>query len=213
MSWINGFLVARVDDRKTAWGERNGKKSKRKVGSSLCNPRYMSCLRDVEAMEPPPQPPTLRPPGPEEEVRAGATSVCAAYGRKTTTGKWGVGGRVWGLNLWTWVSRTARWRGGKGTARVATAPAMTRPAALGRWRRRTAGSGWFVCSNPRSSSRANWSVSTSATSLGSTRARSRCWWASWWSFVGSCSPSTASTDRPTWSMPLCSPWPWPCSWR
>uniref|UniRef100_A0A673JU76 adenylate cyclase n=1 Tax=Sinocyclocheilus rhinocerous TaxID=307959 RepID=A0A673JU76_9TELE len=56
MSWINGFLVARVDDRKTAWGERNGKKSKRKVGSSLCNPRYMSCLRDVEAMEPPPQP-------------------------------------------------------------------------------------------------------------------------------------------------------------
>uniref|UniRef100_A0A8C2E5Y5 adenylate cyclase n=1 Tax=Cyprinus carpio TaxID=7962 RepID=A0A8C2E5Y5_CYPCA len=49
MSWINGFLVARVDDRKTAWGERNGKKSKRKVGSSLCNPRYMSCLRDMEA--------------------------------------------------------------------------------------------------------------------------------------------------------------------
>uniref|UniRef100_A0A9J7XVC0 Adenylate cyclase type 6 n=2 Tax=Cyprinus carpio TaxID=7962 RepID=A0A9J7XVC0_CYPCA len=56
MSWINGFLVARVDDRKAAWGERNGKKSKRKVGSSLCNPRYMSCLRDMEAMEPPPQP-------------------------------------------------------------------------------------------------------------------------------------------------------------
>uniref|UniRef100_A0A9R1SGR6 Adenylate cyclase type 6 n=2 Tax=Cyprinus carpio TaxID=7962 RepID=A0A9R1SGR6_CYPCA len=49
MSWINGFLVARVDDRKAAWGERNGKKSKRKVGSSLCNPRYMSCLRDMEA--------------------------------------------------------------------------------------------------------------------------------------------------------------------
>uniref|UniRef100_A0A8C1YA35 adenylate cyclase n=1 Tax=Cyprinus carpio TaxID=7962 RepID=A0A8C1YA35_CYPCA len=49
MSWINGLLVARVDDRKTAWGERNGKKSKRKVGSSLCNPRYMSCLRDMEA--------------------------------------------------------------------------------------------------------------------------------------------------------------------
>ncbi|KAL1249693.1 hypothetical protein QQF64_020698, partial [Cirrhinus molitorella] len=61
MSWINGFLVARVDDRKTAWGERNGKKSKRKVGSSLCNPRYMSCLRDVEAMEPPPQPPHAQP--------------------------------------------------------------------------------------------------------------------------------------------------------
>uniref|UniRef100_A0A674NMI5 Adenylate cyclase type 6 n=1 Tax=Takifugu rubripes TaxID=31033 RepID=A0A674NMI5_TAKRU len=43
--------IARVDDRKTAWGERNGKK--RKGGSSLCNPRYMSCLRDPDAMEPP----------------------------------------------------------------------------------------------------------------------------------------------------------------
>ncbi|XP_023284420.1 adenylate cyclase type 6 [Seriola lalandi dorsalis] len=53
MSWFSGFLVARVDDRKTAWGERNGKKSKRKGGSSLCNPRYMSCLRDPDAMEPP----------------------------------------------------------------------------------------------------------------------------------------------------------------
>nr|XP_061802245.1 adenylate cyclase type 6-like isoform X3 [Nerophis lumbriciformis] len=53
MSWFSGFLVARVDDRKTAWGERNGKKSKRRGGSSLCNPRYMSCLRDPDAMEPP----------------------------------------------------------------------------------------------------------------------------------------------------------------
>ncbi|MBN3319235.1 ADCY6 cyclase, partial [Atractosteus spatula] len=58
MSWFSGFLVARVDDRKTAWGERNGKKSKRKAaGSSLCGPRYMSCLRDPEAMEPPAQAP------------------------------------------------------------------------------------------------------------------------------------------------------------
>ncbi|XP_041954388.1 adenylate cyclase type 6 [Alosa sapidissima] len=62
MSWFNGFLVARVDDRKTAWGERNGKKSKRKGGSSLCNPRYMSCLRDAEAMEPPVQAPQPMPP-------------------------------------------------------------------------------------------------------------------------------------------------------
>ncbi|CAL8325093.1 unnamed protein product [Merluccius merluccius] len=53
MSWFSGFLVARVDDRKTAWGERNGKKPKRKGGSSLCNPRYMSCLRDPDAMDPP----------------------------------------------------------------------------------------------------------------------------------------------------------------
>ncbi|KAL2103952.1 hypothetical protein ACEWY4_000820 [Coilia grayii] len=61
MSWFNGFLVARVDDRKTAWGERNGKKSKRKGTSSLCNPRYMSCLRDAEAMEPPVQAPQPLP--------------------------------------------------------------------------------------------------------------------------------------------------------
>ncbi|XP_056154657.1 adenylate cyclase type 6-like [Lampris incognitus] len=51
MSWARGFLVSRVDERKTAWGERNGKN--RKGSSSLCNPRYMSCLRDPEDLEPP----------------------------------------------------------------------------------------------------------------------------------------------------------------
>ncbi|XP_064155013.1 adenylate cyclase type 6-like [Anguilla rostrata] len=56
MSWVSGFLVARVDDQKSAWGERNGSRSKRK-GGSLCNPRYMSCLRDPEAGDPPPQTP------------------------------------------------------------------------------------------------------------------------------------------------------------
>ncbi|XP_058869202.1 adenylate cyclase type 6-like isoform X1 [Acipenser ruthenus] len=57
MSWFSGVLVPKVDDRKTAWAERNGKKPKRKGASSLCNPRYMSCLRDAETMEPPPPPP------------------------------------------------------------------------------------------------------------------------------------------------------------
>ncbi|XP_062397247.1 adenylate cyclase type 6 [Sardina pilchardus] len=56
MSWVSGFLVARVDDRKAAWGERNGnKKGRRNKGqgsSSLCGPRYMSCLRDAESPEP-----------------------------------------------------------------------------------------------------------------------------------------------------------------
>uniref|UniRef100_A0A672ZW89 adenylate cyclase n=1 Tax=Sphaeramia orbicularis TaxID=375764 RepID=A0A672ZW89_9TELE len=51
MSWARGLFVSRVDERKTAWGERNGKK--RKHSSSLCNPRYMSCLRDPEDLEPP----------------------------------------------------------------------------------------------------------------------------------------------------------------
>ncbi|MEE6471276.1 hypothetical protein FKM82_009232 [Ascaphus truei] len=47
MSWFSGILVPKVDERKTAWGERNGKKGKRK-NSSLCGPRYMSCLQDPE---------------------------------------------------------------------------------------------------------------------------------------------------------------------
>uniref|UniRef100_A0A3Q3JXH0 adenylate cyclase n=1 Tax=Monopterus albus TaxID=43700 RepID=A0A3Q3JXH0_MONAL len=50
MSWTRGLFVGRVDERKTAWGERNGKK--RKDSSSLCNPRYMSCLKDPEDLEP-----------------------------------------------------------------------------------------------------------------------------------------------------------------
>ncbi|XP_029574454.1 adenylate cyclase type 6-like isoform X2 [Salmo trutta] len=61
MSWVRGFFVARVDERKTAWGERNGSKSiKRKdcgSGSSLCNPGYMSCLREAEDLDPPPHTP------------------------------------------------------------------------------------------------------------------------------------------------------------
>ncbi|CAN9516150.1 unnamed protein product [Ophioblennius macclurei] len=49
MSWARDLFVGRADERKTAWGERNGKK--RKDGSSLCGPRYMSCLRDAEDFE------------------------------------------------------------------------------------------------------------------------------------------------------------------
>ncbi|XP_039508366.1 adenylate cyclase type 6 [Pimephales promelas] len=55
MSWVNGFKAARVDNHKTAWGEHNGRKSRRKGGSSLCNPRYMSCLQDSASIEPPSQ--------------------------------------------------------------------------------------------------------------------------------------------------------------
>ncbi|MED6268550.1 hypothetical protein CHARACLAT_023619 [Characodon lateralis] len=49
MSWARSRFVGREDEQKTAWGERNGKK--RKDSSSLCNPRYMSCLRDPEDSE------------------------------------------------------------------------------------------------------------------------------------------------------------------
>ncbi|XP_060620117.2 adenylate cyclase type 6 [Anolis sagrei] len=45
MSWFSGILVPKVDERKTAWGERNGPKRHR---PALCGPRYMSCLQDPE---------------------------------------------------------------------------------------------------------------------------------------------------------------------
>ncbi|KAF6724654.1 Adenylate cyclase type 6 [Oryzias melastigma] len=49
MSWARSLFVRREDQQKSAWGEHNGKK--RKDNSSLCNPRYMSCLRDQEDLE------------------------------------------------------------------------------------------------------------------------------------------------------------------
>uniref|UniRef100_A0A8C5HBZ2 adenylate cyclase n=1 Tax=Gouania willdenowi TaxID=441366 RepID=A0A8C5HBZ2_GOUWI len=52
MSWARGLFRGPVDERKTAWGERNGNKRK-KDSSSLCNPHYMSCLRDSEDFETP----------------------------------------------------------------------------------------------------------------------------------------------------------------
>uniref|UniRef100_A0A8B9QN95 adenylate cyclase n=1 Tax=Apteryx owenii TaxID=8824 RepID=A0A8B9QN95_APTOW len=48
MSWFSGILVPKVDERKTAWGERNGKKGQQRPRASLCGPRYMSCLQDPE---------------------------------------------------------------------------------------------------------------------------------------------------------------------
>ncbi|KAL2776483.1 adenylate cyclase type 6 isoform 2 [Daubentonia madagascariensis] len=57
MSWFSGLLVPKVDERKTAWGERNGQKRPRRHGtraSGFCTPRYMSCLRDAEPPSPTP---------------------------------------------------------------------------------------------------------------------------------------------------------------
>ncbi|XP_061592202.1 adenylate cyclase type 6-like [Cololabis saira] len=51
MSWARSLFVGREEEQKTTWGERNGKK--RQDSSSLCNPRYMSCLRDPEDVETP----------------------------------------------------------------------------------------------------------------------------------------------------------------
>ncbi|XP_061551108.1 adenylate cyclase type 6-like isoform X5 [Phycodurus eques] len=65
MSWARGLFAGRAGERKTAWGERNGKK--KTDGSSPCTSRYMSCLGDPEDPEPPsPAPRRHRP-------RAGAS--------------------------------------------------------------------------------------------------------------------------------------------
>ncbi|KAM5287705.1 adenylate cyclase type 6 isoform 2-T2 [Ctenodactylus gundi] len=56
MSWFSGLLVPKVDERKTAWGERNGQKRPRRGtrASGFCTPRYMSCLQDAEPPSPTP---------------------------------------------------------------------------------------------------------------------------------------------------------------
>ncbi|XP_039602524.1 adenylate cyclase type 6 [Polypterus senegalus] len=93
MSWFSGILVPKVDERKTAWGERNGKKSKRKRASSLCGPRYMSCLHDLEAMDepaPPAQQPLRgRPAGGNLGLRCGWQED--HYGKSSTSGAVDVG--------------------------------------------------------------------------------------------------------------------------
>ncbi|XP_073939369.1 adenylate cyclase type 6 isoform X4 [Castor canadensis] len=56
MSWFSGLLVPKVDERKTAWGERNGQKRPRHGtrAGGFCTPRYMSCLQDAEPPSPTP---------------------------------------------------------------------------------------------------------------------------------------------------------------
>lgn len=74
MSWARRLFVGRVDERKTAWGERNGKK--RKSGSSLCGPHYMSCLRDSDEAELP----NAAPPQRYQCNSAAAQSGSSAFG-------------------------------------------------------------------------------------------------------------------------------------
>uniref|UniRef100_A0A8D3D9F8 Adenylate cyclase type 6 n=1 Tax=Scophthalmus maximus TaxID=52904 RepID=A0A8D3D9F8_SCOMX len=100
MSWFSGYLVARVDDRKTAWGERNGKRSKRKGGSSLCNPRYMSCLRDPDAMEPPSGAPLH-----QHHRGGGAGAVGGGGGDAGDEGPNGAAGVVTAADCWLRVVR------------------------------------------------------------------------------------------------------------
>uniref|UniRef100_A0A8C3USC6 adenylate cyclase n=1 Tax=Catharus ustulatus TaxID=91951 RepID=A0A8C3USC6_CATUS len=78
MSWFSGILVPKVDERKTAWGERNGKKGPR-PRAGLCGPRYMSCLQDPE-ME--------RGAGPPRGLRCSWQED--HYGKKGPTGDLGL---------------------------------------------------------------------------------------------------------------------------
>uniref|UniRef100_A0A8C8YWX3 Adenylate cyclase type 6 n=1 Tax=Prolemur simus TaxID=1328070 RepID=A0A8C8YWX3_PROSS len=74
MSWFSGLLVPKVDERKTAWGERNGQKRPRRHGTragGFCTPRYMSCLRDAEPPSPAPAAPPRCPWQDEAFIRRG----------------------------------------------------------------------------------------------------------------------------------------------
>ncbi|KTG36732.1 hypothetical protein cypCar_00026517, partial [Cyprinus carpio] len=90
MSWINGFLVARVDDRKAAWGERNGK-SKQGWLLSL-QPTLHELPADIGshgASLPQPVPTRAGYRSGARGTAAGQTSVCAADGRRPLSGKCG----------------------------------------------------------------------------------------------------------------------------
>ncbi|XP_043417699.1 adenylate cyclase type 6 isoform X3 [Prionailurus bengalensis] len=73
MSWFSGLLVPKVDERKTAWGERNGQKRPRRGTrtSGFCTPRYMSCLRDAQPPSPTPAAPPRCPWQDETFMRRG----------------------------------------------------------------------------------------------------------------------------------------------
>ncbi|XP_049986843.1 adenylate cyclase type 6 [Alexandromys fortis] len=90
MSWFSGLLVPKVDERKTAWGERNGQKRPRHGtrASGFCAPRYMSCLKDAEPPSPTPAAHTrcpwqdeafIRRAGPGRGMELGLRSVALGF--------------------------------------------------------------------------------------------------------------------------------------
>uniref|UniRef100_A0A667H2D6 adenylate cyclase n=1 Tax=Lynx canadensis TaxID=61383 RepID=A0A667H2D6_LYNCA len=83
MSWFSGLLVPKVDERKTAWGERNGQKRPRRGTrtSGFCTPRYMSCLRDAQPPSPTPAGPPRCPWQDETFMRRGAQARSDGGGR------------------------------------------------------------------------------------------------------------------------------------
>ncbi|KAG3292065.1 adenylate cyclase type 6 isoform X2 [Ictidomys tridecemlineatus] len=90
MSWFSGLLVPKVDERKTAWGERNGQKRPRRGtrSSGFCTPHYMSCLQDAEPPSPTPAAPArcpwqdeafIRRAGPGKGVELGLRAVALGF--------------------------------------------------------------------------------------------------------------------------------------
>lgn len=90
MSWFSGLLVPKVDERKTAWGERNGQKRPRRGtrSSGFCTPRYMSCLQDAEPPSPTPAAPArcpwqdeafIRKAGPGKGMELGLRAVALGF--------------------------------------------------------------------------------------------------------------------------------------
>ncbi|XP_062059737.1 adenylate cyclase type 6 isoform X2 [Lepus europaeus] len=92
MSWFSGLLVPKVDERKTAWGERNGQQRLRRGtrAAGFCAPRYMSCLQDAEPPSPTPAAPRRCPwqdeaficrggPGPGKGVELGLRAVALGF--------------------------------------------------------------------------------------------------------------------------------------
>ncbi|XP_040834374.1 adenylate cyclase type 6 [Ochotona curzoniae] len=82
MSWFSGLLVPKVDERKTAWGERNGQQRPRRgtQATGFCTPRYMSCLRDAEPPSPTPAAPPRCPWQDETFVRRGGPGKSVELG-------------------------------------------------------------------------------------------------------------------------------------
>ncbi|KAM9230790.1 adenylate cyclase type 6 isoform 2-T2 [Dugong dugon] len=82
MSWFSGLLVPKVDERKTAWGERNGQKRPRRGTrtSGFCTPHYMSCLQDAEPPSPTPAAPLRCPWQDEGFIRRGGPGKSTEQG-------------------------------------------------------------------------------------------------------------------------------------
>lgn len=87
MSWFSGLLVPKVDERKTAWGERNGQKRPRRGtrSSGFCTPRYMSCFQGAQPPSPTPAATPRCPWQDEAFIRRGGPGKGLELGLRAVT--------------------------------------------------------------------------------------------------------------------------------